>query len=215
MPPRRVSMRCWGGCGVISDDGCQRCRHVQADAIIEKLDRRLRPGTVVASSTGVTRAGRRKPAENRYRHNRPAGAVDSCHNPRAEQKWEGNKMSDNYPNPTPPLEPSQPPQWPSPSAPWPSPPPEPPRRQITANDLYPNPAPPLEPNPPRQQRRGYAAPPRNGTSAGSIAVGIIIAVIVIGWLISKTGESAQITTCNPGQPYCTQTTVPIETQGAP
>ena len=123
-------------------------------------------------------------------------------------------MSDNYPNPAPPLEPSQP-QWPSQSAPWPSPPPEAPRRQIPADDLYPNPAPPLEPNPLRQQRRGYAPPPRNGTSAGSIAVGIIIAVIVIGWLISKAGESAQITTCNPGQPYCTQTTVPIETQGAP
>ena len=127
----------------------------------------------------------------------------------------GMKLSDNYPNPTPPPEPPQPLRWPSQAAPWPSPPPDPPRRQVPADDLHPNPVPPLESNPPRQQRRSYTPPRRNGTSAGSIALGIIIAAIVIGWLVSKAGESAQITTCNPGQSYCTQTTVPIETQGAP
>lgn len=54
-------------------------------------------------------------------------------------------------------------------------------------------------------------PPRPPASIGGIILAIIIAVFIIGTVASHVSQSVQVTTCIPGNTYCTQTSYPVQT----
>lgn len=56
--------------------------------------------------------------------------------------------------------------------------------------------------------------PKRRSSAGGVIFAVVVILLVIGWIAHHASQSATITTCTPGVTWsCTQTTVPVTTQG--